>query len=102
MECRFELGLEKPQPKRALESALTIAFAYIVGGLVPLIPYMFIPIARKAMLMSVAVTLVALLFFGYVKGRFTGNRPVMSALQTAFVGFIASAAAFGIARAVQS
>ncbi|XXG51205.1 hypothetical protein AAC387_Pa02g5030 [Persea americana] len=99
---KFELGLEKPHPRRALESAFTIALAYIVGGLVPLVPYMFIPIARKAVLTSVVVTLVALLFFGYVKGHFTGNRPVRSALQTAFVGAIASAAAFGIARVVQA
>lgn len=33
---RFELGLEKPDPKRALRSALTIAGSYIVGGLIPL------------------------------------------------------------------
>lgn len=99
---KFELGLEKPQPRRALESALTIALAYTVGGLVPLVPYMFIPIARKAMLMSVVVTLVALLLFGYGKGHLTGSRPVRSALQTAFVGAIASAAAFGMAKAVQT
>ncbi|XP_058078973.1 vacuolar iron transporter 1 [Magnolia sinica] len=99
---RFELGLEKPQPRRALESALTIAIAYVVGGLVPLIPYMFIPTARKAVLTSVGVTLIALLFFGYVKGRFTGSKPVRSALQTALIGAIASAAAFGMAKAVQA
>ncbi|XP_077236007.1 vacuolar iron transporter 1 [Tasmannia lanceolata] len=99
---KFELGLEKPQPRRALESALTIALAYIVGGLVPLVPYMFIPTARKAVLTSVAVTIVALLLFGYSKGRFTGSRPIRSALQTAFIGAIASAAAFGMAKAVQA
>ncbi|XP_026432212.1 vacuolar iron transporter 1-like [Papaver somniferum] len=99
---KFELGLEKPDPRRALESAFTIAFAYILGGLVPLSPYMFIPDAMKAMLTSVGVTLIALLFFGYVKGRFTGNRPIRSALETALIGTIASAAAYGIAKLVQA
>ena len=33
---RFELGLEKPEPSRAWKSALTIALAYIVGGVIPL------------------------------------------------------------------
>eukprot|EP01018_Ginkgo_biloba_P005484 Gb_41222 [translate_table: standard] len=98
---RFELGLEKPDPMRALQSALTISVAYILGGLVPLIPYMFIPIAKKAVVISVVVTLIALVFFGYVKGYFTGNIPIRSALETAVIGAIASAAAFGIARAVQ-
>ncbi|XP_059448824.1 vacuolar iron transporter 1-like [Corylus avellana] len=97
---KFELGLEKPDPKRALQSALTIAIAYILGGFVPLAPYMFIPRARDAVVASVAVTLVALLIFGYAKGYFTGNKPIISALQTALIGAIASAAAFGMAKAV--
>ncbi|KAI3764034.1 hypothetical protein L2E82_14034 [Cichorium intybus] len=99
---KFELGLEKPDPKRALQSALTIAIAYVLGGLVPLSPYMFIPIAEKALIASVIVTIFALLVFGFAKGYFTGDRPVWSALQTALIGVIASAAAFGLAKAVQA
>ncbi|CAL5354694.1 unnamed protein product [Camellia sinensis] len=98
---KFELGLEKPDPRRAVHSALTIAIAYIVGGIVPLIPYMFIPIARKAVIASVILTLIASLIFGYAKGYFTGNKPIKSALQTALIGAVASAAAFGMAKAVQ-
>ncbi|KAJ0669326.1 putative Ccc1 family protein [Helianthus annuus] len=98
---KFELGLEKPDPKRALQSAFTIAVAYILGGLVPLFPYMIIPVAQKAVVASVIVTILALLIFGYAKGYFTGSKPVWSALQTALIGAIASAAAFGMAKAVQ-
>lgn len=98
---KFELGLEKPDPRRALQSAFTIAIAYIIGGLVPLAPYMFIQTAQNAVLTSVVVTLLALLIFGYAKGYFTGSKPIMSALQTALIGAIASAAAFGMAKAVQ-
>ncbi|KAF5442838.1 hypothetical protein F2P56_035455 [Juglans regia] len=97
---KFELGLEKPDPRRALQSAFTIAVAYILGGLVPLIPYMFIPRATDAVVGSVCLTLAALLIFGYAKGYFTGNKPISSALQTALIGAIASAAAFGMAKAV--
>ncbi|XP_030442748.1 vacuolar iron transporter 1-like [Syzygium oleosum] len=99
---KFELGLEKPDPRRALQSALTIAVAYVLGGLVPLVPYMFIPRATDAMALSVVLTLIALLIFGYVKGHFTGSKPFQSALQTTFIGAIASAAAFGMAKAVQA
>jgi predicted membrane protein (TIGR00267 family) len=95
---RFELGLEKPDPKRALTSALTIGLSYIAGGLVPLAPYMLISNAGSALLFSVIFTLVALLVFGYVKGRFTGARPIRSALQTALIGSLAAAAAFGLAK----
>ena len=55
---RFELGLEKPDAKRASRSAFNIGIAYIVGGLVPLSPYIFILNSREALLISVAVTLV--------------------------------------------
>lgn len=99
-KCRFELGLEKPDPRRALQSAFTIAIAYILGGLVPLLPYMFISRARDAVAASVVITIAALLIFGYAKGYFTGSKPVKSALQTAFIGAIASAAAFGMAKAI--
>jgi VIT1/CCC1 family predicted Fe2+/Mn2+ transporter len=97
---RFELGLEKPEPGRALKSALTIAGAYIAGGFIPLGPYIFARNASEALLASVALTLVALLVFGFVKGRFTGTRPVRSALQTAFIGSVAAGAAFTIARLI--
>jgi VIT1/CCC1 family predicted Fe2+/Mn2+ transporter len=97
---RFELGLEKPEPGRALKSAITIAGAYIAGGLIPLAPYMFTHTSSTALLISVVLTLVALFIFGFVKGHFTGTRPLRSALQTALIGSVAAGAAFGIARAI--
>ncbi|MGH2386626.1 MAG: VIT1/CCC1 transporter family protein [Chloroflexota bacterium] len=97
---RFELGLEEPDPRRALTSALTIAGAYIVGGMIPLSPYFLVAAAHSALLVSVGVTLIALLIFGYIKGHFTGARPVRSALQTAVIGGLAATAAFLIARAI--
>src|SRR6202022_3430037 len=71
---RFELGLEKPDPKRAMVSALTIGGAYVVGGFIPLTPYIVARNAPVALLFSISVTLLALLVFGFVKGRFTGMR----------------------------
>ena len=53
-----------------------------------------------ALLFSVALTLVALFVFGFIKGRFTGTRPMRSALQTALIGSVAAGAAFLIARAI--
>jgi VIT1/CCC1 family predicted Fe2+/Mn2+ transporter len=97
---RFELGLEAPDPTRALRSALTIATSYVVGGLVPLVPYMAAATVHEALRVSIAVTLLALFIFGYVKGRFTGARPIRSAIQTVLIGGLAAAAAFAIARAI--
>ena len=99
---RFELGLEKPDPKRAMMSAMTIGGAYAVGGFVPLAPYMASNRISFALLISIALTLVALLVFGFVKGRYTGMNPIRSALQTAFIGSAAAGAAFLIARLISA
>jgi VIT1/CCC1 family predicted Fe2+/Mn2+ transporter len=95
---KFELGLEEPDPKRAGRSALTIAGSYVAGGLIPLAPYFVFPTVHAGLIASVGVTLVALLTFGYVKGRFTVKKPLRSALQTVVVGGLAATAAFLLAK----
>jgi VIT1/CCC1 family predicted Fe2+/Mn2+ transporter len=97
---RFELGLEEPDPSRALTSAATIAGAYIAGGFIPLAPYVLMASKQNALISSVGITLIALAIFGYVKGRFTGTRPWRSSLQTTLIGGLAAAAAFLIASAI--
>jgi vacuolar iron transporter family protein len=95
---RFELGFEEPDPKRARNSAATIAASYIVGGLVPLSSYMMVGDLQTALKASIGVTLIALFFFGYFKGRLTGISPVLGGIRTVIIGGLASAAAFGLAR----
>jgi VIT1/CCC1 family predicted Fe2+/Mn2+ transporter len=97
---KFELGLEEPNPNRARSSALTIAFSYIFGGLIPLGPYFFCRSVHQGLLASMVVTLLALFVFGYVKGRFTVKHPLRSACQTVVVGGLAAAAAFLLAKLV--
>jgi vacuolar iron transporter family protein len=97
---RFELGLEEPDPKRALASALTIGGAYVVGGFIPLSPYFFAATTQSALTVSVLVTAAALAAFGAIKGRFTGAAPLRSALQTLLVGGLAAAAAFLLAKLI--
>jgi VIT1/CCC1 family predicted Fe2+/Mn2+ transporter len=95
---KFELGLEKPDPKRASRSALTIAGSYIAGGMIPLAPYFVLRSIHSALIVSVVVTLLALGVFGYVKGRFTVKKPLRSAWQTVVVGGLAASAAFLLAK----
>jgi VIT1/CCC1 family predicted Fe2+/Mn2+ transporter len=97
---RFELGFEEPDPRRARNSAAAIAISYIIGGMVPLAPYMLIGDLYQALSVSVGVTLAALFVFGFVKGRLTGISPLRGGLQTVIIGGLASAAAFGLARAI--
>jgi vacuolar iron transporter family protein len=95
---KFELGLEKPDPKRSYISAATIGLSYIVGGLVPLIPYFFTDSAWKGLYISAGVTLLALLGFGYFKSSFTTDKPFKGAIETMLIGGVAATAAFFIAK----
>ncbi|HVW23825.1 MAG TPA: VIT1/CCC1 transporter family protein [Polyangiaceae bacterium] len=97
---RFELGLEHPEPGRALKSALVIGASYVAGGVFPLLPYFFLADVRRALVVSGVATLVALFVFGWQKARFTGAPRWRSAWQTAAVGTLAAAAAFALARLV--
>lgn len=94
---RFELGLERPDPKRAPISAATIGVSYIVGGLIPLFPYMLANSITTALQISVAATGIALLCFGAVKGHFTGVNKLKAAMQTLLVGGLAAGAAYWLA-----
>jgi VIT1/CCC1 family predicted Fe2+/Mn2+ transporter len=97
---RFELGLEEPDPKRAVTSAATIALAYVAGGFIPLSPYMILGDAVRGLIWSAVVTLAALGIFGYMKARFTGTPPFRGASQTMVIGGLAAGAAFVIAKLI--
>ena len=98
---KYELGLEKPDPKRATKSALNIGLSYIVGGIIPLSPYFFIPNSTEALKISVVATLICLFTFGYFKSKYTGVNKLSGALRVTMIGAIAAAAAFGVAKLFQ-
>ena len=97
---KYELGLEKPDPRRATKSALNIGLSYIAGGIIPLSPYFFISNAPEALLISVVATLICLFVFGYFKSKITGVNAWMGALQVTMIGAMAAAAAFGVAKLI--
>lgn len=95
---KYELGLEKPDPKRATKSALNIGISYIAGGIIPLCPYFFISNSTDALKISVIATLICLFVFGYFKSKITGVNPVWGAIKVMMIGAMAAAAAFGVAK----
>jgi len=98
---KYELNLEKPDPKRARKSAFNIGFSYIVGGLIPLSPYFFDSDSIEALKISVVVTLICLFIFGYFKSRITGVSPFWGGLRVMLIGAAAAGAAFGIAKLIE-
>ena len=94
---KFELGLDKPDPKRATKSAMNIGISYAIGGIIPLSPYFIISDSREALLFSVVATLICLFIFGYFKSKITGVPVLSGALKVMLIGALAAAAAFGVA-----
>lgn len=95
---KYELGLDKPDPKRATKSALNIGLSYVVGGMVPLSPYFFVETPTDGLKISVIVTLLCLFVFGWFKSKITGINPWWGAFRVLMIGAAAAAAAFGVAK----
>ncbi|KAG0167344.1 hypothetical protein DFQ28_006143 [Apophysomyces sp. BC1034] len=94
---RFELNLELPDPNRSWISALTIGSSYLVGGFIPLLPYMFIENSVDALFSSIFVTSLTLLAFGYIKSIYL--RPaqaIIGAIQTLAIGAVAAASSYAM------
>ncbi|MEO8886906.1 MAG: VIT1/CCC1 transporter family protein [Mucilaginibacter sp.] len=97
---RYELGLEEPNANRASKSAVTIGISYIVGGIIPLSPYIFIDHAQEALGYSCVVTLICLFIFGYFKSKMTGQPALSGAIKVVIIGALAAGAAFAMAKLI--
>jgi len=97
---KLELEMEKPAKNRAAKSASTIALSYLVGGFIPLFPYIIIHDSKQALYVSCVVTVIALMIFGYFKSKVTGQPLVKGTIKVTVTGIVAAAAAFLLAKAV--
>ena len=97
---RNELGLERPDERAAPRSAVLVGGGYVLGGIFPLAPYVFVPDAHIALYWSIACTSLALLAFGAIRARVLATPVASGAAQTWFIGAVAAAAAYGLARLV--
>ena len=95
---KFELSLDKPDPNRAAKSALTIGLSYMVGGAIPLIPYVFTGTPFEGLKISAVVTLLCLFTFGYFKSKATGQPLIPGAIKVMIIGAVAASAAFLVAK----
>ena len=97
---RHELGLEKPDEKRATKSAFNIGLSYVVGGVIPLTAYFFTKTPPDGLFYSTIITLICLFIFGFYKSKMTEQPLILGALKTTAIGAIAAAAAYFIAKSL--
>ncbi|KAM3552043.1 hypothetical protein MY1884_007405 [Beauveria asiatica] len=101
----FSLRLERPNIHRAWISGVTMGLSYLVGGLIPMIPYFVMPRVGDALVVSIAVTAVILLIFGYVKNyvAIRNHRAGLSgAIQTLIIGILAASTSYVIIKALDT
>ena len=96
----LELKMEKPVKNRAVKSAGTIAVSYLVGGFIPLLPYIIVNDPKTGFYISCISTILALIVFGYLKSKVTGRPVILGTIKVTITGIIAAAAAFLLAKAV--
>ena len=99
---KHELGLQKPDPKRAKKSAFNIGSSYIIGGMVPLVPYFFVSTSLEGLKISAMITLACLYIFGFFKSKITGINPWIGGLKVMMIGALAAGTAFAIAKLIQA
>lgn len=99
---RFELGLEEPDINQARKSALSIGLSYIVGGIVPLLPYFFLTSAISGLKVSCIITIVCLFIFGYFKSKVIGQPPLAGALRITIIGALAAGTAYFVASLINA
>ena len=99
---KYELGLDRPDPRRARKSAFNIGFSYVVGGLIPLSPYFFVSDGIAGLRISAVITLCCLFVFGYFKSKITDVNPIAGAIRVMVIGALAAGCAFAVARLIQS
>jgi VIT1/CCC1 family predicted Fe2+/Mn2+ transporter len=97
---RFELGLEKPDKHRALQSAFVIGMSYVIGGLIPLTAYFFTDTALEGLKYSSLITLLCLIVFGLVKSKLTGQPLFKGTLRVTIVGAAAALVAYALAKLI--
>jgi len=97
---KLELNLERPAENRAARSAMTIALSYLVGGFIPLFPYIIFNNSKDGFYASCGITILALIGFGYFKSKVTGQPLIKGTIKVAMTGITAAAAAYLLAKAV--
>ena len=93
---RNELSTEEADVN-PIASMATVGTSYVVAGIIPTLPYLFIVRAPVALKLSIVVGLCSLFSFGYVKGILLGGNRTSQAIQMMTLGALAAATSYALA-----
>ncbi len=78
---------------QALRAAFIVGVSAIIGSLIPLAPFIFLPVAAS-MWVSVLITALVLFVVGAYKARITVGKPAKSGLEMALIGTVSALAGY--------
>lgn len=90
-----ELHLSPVDKKRPLTAAFVVGFSAIIGSLIPLIPFFFVPI-REGIIIAIIISAVTLFIVGAIKAFMTVGNWGKSGLQMAVIGTVSAMAGYAV------
>lgn len=81
--------------RQALRSALIVGVAAIIGSLIPIIPFTFLPI-MTSMWVAVLISAAVLFIVGAYKARITVGNPGKSGLEMAVIGTLSAMVGYAV------
>jgi len=94
-----ELGLTPIDTRGVVKTAFSVGLSSLVGSLVPLAPYFFLPL-HDSLVASLALSALVLFLMGFYKGKVTIGNSWRSAVELAVIGLCAALAGYLISLAV--
>jgi predicted membrane protein (TIGR00267 family) len=90
-----ELHLFPDEYKNPAKDAAIVGIAAVVGSLVPLVAFLFLPV-NTAIVGSILLSILVLFLTGYIKGKITIGRPIRSGIEMAVIGMAAAIVGYAI------
>jgi predicted membrane protein (TIGR00267 family) len=81
-----------------VQAGVAIGLASLMGGIVPLAPYIFISNLQAAIPLSIAISFGSLFLVGAIKGRITKRNFLVSGGEMLLVGIVAALIVFEIGK----
>lgn len=97
-----EMGLVEQEEARPAKGALVTFLAFMLAGLVPLVPYILFTASANAFLYASILTGIALFAIGAARSPFTEKSWLASGLEMFLVGGLAAVVAYGIGFGISS
>lgn len=92
-----ELGMSAPEDSAPFRAALIVGFSALIGSLIPLVPFVFMPVA-DALLPSLILSTLVLFGAGVYKAKITVGNWLKSGIEMAAVGMLAALVGFFVGK----